>query len=91
MNTFHSKLSSKVMASIVAILWLLVLYSVLFLTRVDPQQQMAQKIFYYHVPSAWTAGLSYLLVAIFGIIYLFKNRFLEFDLFMTVTVLNDYC
>ena len=73
MNTFHSKLSSKVMASIVAILWLLVLYSVLFLTRVDPQQQMAQKIFYYHVPSAWTAGLSYLLVAIFGIIYLFKK------------------
>ena len=73
MNSFHSTLKIKIFVSIIIILCLLVFYLVLFATRIDPQQQMAQKIFYYHVPSAWTAGLSYLFVAMFGLIYLLKK------------------
>ena len=59
MESFHSRQSSKVMAGILAVFWIVVLYLVLNVTRIDPDQQMAQKIFYYHVPSAWVAGLGY--------------------------------
>ena len=58
MGSFHSRQSSKVAAGILALLWVVLLYPVLIVTRIDPDQQMAQKIFYYHVPSAWVAGLS---------------------------------
>ena len=35
---------------------------------------MAQKIFYYHVPSAWVAGLAYLIVMFAGVLYLIKKE-----------------
>ena len=54
MEPFHSKTGNKLIAIAIAVLWLVVLYLVLAVTRIDPEQQMAQKIFYYHVPSAWT-------------------------------------
>ena len=57
MRSFHSRHSSKVAAGILALLWVVLLYPVLIVTRIDPDQQMAQKIFYYHVPSAWVAEL----------------------------------
>ena len=68
MESFHSRQSSKVMAGILAVFWIVVLYLVLNVTRIDPDQQMAQKIFYYHVPSAWVAGLGYLVVMFAGVL-----------------------
>lgn len=73
MRSFHFKLSAKLIAIAIGVFWLIVLYLVLFVTRIDPQQQMAQKIFYYHVPSAWTAGIAYLVVAVSGVLYLVKK------------------
>lgn len=73
MESFHSRQSSKVMAGILAVFWVVVLYLVLNVTRIDPDQQMAQKIFYYHVPSAWVAGLGYLVVMFAGVLYLTKK------------------
>ncbi|HIB72214.1 MAG TPA: cytochrome C assembly protein [Candidatus Marinimicrobia bacterium] len=73
MESFHSKQSSKLMVGAIAVLWITVLYLVLSVTRIDPEQQMAQKIFYYHVPSAWTAGVAYLLVMIAAVLYLMKK------------------
>ncbi len=40
-----------------------------------PQQHWAQKIFYLHVPVAWTAFLSYFFVMVFGIMYLVKKDY----------------
>jgi hypothetical protein len=62
MGSFHSRYSSKVAAGILALLWVVLLYPILIVTRIDPLQQMAQKIFYYHVPSAW--GLVTLLLCL---------------------------
>ena len=73
MESFHSKQSTKLMVGAIAVLWITVLYLVLSVTRIDPEQQMAQKIFYYHVPSAWTAGVAYLLVMIAAVLYLMKK------------------
>ncbi len=70
MEPFHSKTGNKLIAIAIAVLWLVVLYLVLAVTRIDPEQQMAQKIFYYHVPSAWTAGIAFLVVAVSGGLYL---------------------
>ena len=73
MGVFHSRHSSKVAASILALLWIVLLYPILIVTRIDPDQQMAQKIFYYHVPSAWVAWLGYLVVMFAGVFYLMKK------------------
>ncbi len=70
MEPFHSKTGNKLIAIAIAVLWLGVLYLVLAVTRIDPEQEMAQKIFYYHVPSAWTAGIAFLVVAVSGGLYL---------------------
>ncbi len=40
-----------------------------------PVQQWSQKIFYYHVPSAWVGFLSYFIVMIAGIIFLAKRDY----------------
>ena len=74
MESFHSRQSSKVAAGILVLLWVVLLYPVLIVTRIDPDQQMAQKIFYYHVPSAWVAGLAYLIVMFAGVLYLIKKE-----------------
>ena len=74
MGSFHSRQSSKVAAGILALLWVVLPYPVLIVTRIDPDQQMAQKIFYYHVPSAWVAGLAYLIVMFAGVLYLIKKE-----------------
>ena len=74
MQSFHSKLSSKVLFSFIVLLFVIVLVLVLAVTRIDPDQQMAQKILYYHVPSAWTAFLAYFIVMMAGIQYLRTRR-----------------
>ena len=73
MRSFHSRHSSKVAAGILALFWVVLLYPILIVTRIDPDQQMAQKIFYYHVPSAWVAVLGSLVVMFCGVFYLMKK------------------
>lgn len=47
--------------------------AILFYTPMIPQQHWAQKIFYIHVPVAWTGFLSYFIVMVAGILYLAKK------------------
>ena len=73
---FHQNNYNKLYGLFIIFLWLLLSYFVLFVTRIDPNQEMAQKIFYFHVPSAWIAGVSYLVVMISGVNYLrTKNNY----------------
>ena len=39
-----------------------------------PDQHWAQKIFYFHVPSAWIAFLSYFIVMVTAILFLYTNH-----------------
>ena len=43
-----------------------------------PDQEWAQKIFYLHVPIAWSGFLAYLIVLVSGICYLYTNN-LKYD------------
>ncbi len=45
-----------------------------FYSPMIADQHWAQKIFYLHVPSAWTAFLSYFIVMAAGILFLLKNQ-----------------
>jgi heme exporter protein C len=49
-----------------------------FLTPMVPDQEWAQKIFYLHVPLAWSGFLSYFFVMLSGLGYLF-SRNLQYD------------
>ena len=54
------------------------LISIIFLTPMVPDQEWAQKIFYLHVPLAWSGFLSYFFVMLSGIAYLI-SRNLKYD------------
>ena len=54
------------------------LISIIFLTPMVPDQEWAQKIFYLHVPIAWSGFLSYFFVMLSGIAYLI-SRNLKYD------------
>lgn len=58
----------------VLILMALNLGNILLNTPMVPDQHWAQKIFYYHVPVAWTGFLAYFVVMIAGILYFLKNN-----------------
>ncbi|MDP6788978.1 MAG: cytochrome c biogenesis protein CcsA [Candidatus Marinimicrobia bacterium] len=49
------------------------LVSIIYRTPMVPEQEWAQKIFYLHVPSAWTGFLSYFIVMVAGIMFLSKK------------------
>ncbi len=51
-------------------MWVIVVY-----TPMVPDQHWAQKIFYVHVPVAWTAFLSYFVVMVAGILFLVKKNY----------------
>lgn len=73
MKKFHSETSAKIIATIIVVMFIVGLLFVLAFTptiRAQAGDEMAQKIFYYHVPSAWIAFLAYFLVMIAGIQYL---------------------
>jgi heme exporter protein C len=70
MNTFHSIRRNQVFLVMTLIIAAINLWLIYKVAPVVPDQEMAQKIFYYHVPLAWNAFLSYLIVAIAGIAYL---------------------
>ena len=52
--------------------------SIVFLTPMVPDQEWAQKIFYLHVPLAWSGFLSYFFVMLSGLLYLY-SRNLKYD------------
>ena len=51
---------------------------IIFFTPMVPDQEWAQKIFYLHVPLAWSGFLSYFFVMFSGILYLYSKN-LKYD------------
>jgi len=73
MKTFHTKLINKLIALTICLMFIAGLFFVFYFSPTINAQAgdvMAQKIFYYHVPSAWTAFMAYFFVMIAGISYL---------------------
>ena len=63
---------------LVMIMMICNLISIIFLTPMVPDQEWAQKIFYLHVPIAWSGFLSYFFVMLSGVAYLI-SRNLKYD------------
>jgi len=57
---------------LVAMVWNI--YNIFTNTPMVPDQHWAQKIFYIHVPVAWTGFLSYFIVMVAGILYLINKE-----------------
>ena len=51
---------------------------IIFFTPMVPDQEWAQKIFYLHVPIAWSGFLAYFIVMVNGFLYLFSKN-LKYD------------
>ena len=62
------------MLIITIILMVLNLNTIFVITPMVPEQHWAQKIFYLHVPIAWTGFLSYFIVMVAGILFLIKKE-----------------
>jgi heme exporter protein C len=56
------------------------LIAIIFFTPMVPEQEWAQKIFYLHVPAAWSGFLAYFFVMISSVLYLIKKD-LKYDRF----------
>ncbi|GCE18074.1 cytochrome c biogenesis protein [Dictyobacter kobayashii] len=65
-------LASLILGGLTALTLVLALWMIFFYTPVDALQGETQRIFYFHVPTAWVGMLSFIIVAVTGIIYLFK-------------------
>ena len=63
---------------LVMIIMICNLISIIFLTPMVPDQEWAQKIFYLHVPIAWSGFLSYFFVMLSGVAYLISKN-LKYD------------
>ena len=48
-------------------------YFALIFASVEKEQKLAQKIFYFHVPSAWVSFLGFFIVFVASILYLWKR------------------
>lgn len=73
MKRFIDNRLNQVWLGGIILLYILDLYIITTHTPMIPTQHWAQKIFYLHVPIAWTAFLSYFCVMVFGILYLVKR------------------
>ncbi|NQU68096.1 MAG: cytochrome c biogenesis protein CcsA [Candidatus Marinimicrobia bacterium] len=72
--TYFSKKGNVLLAIITLVLVLIGLWAIIFVAPMIPQQEWAQRIFYYHVPLAWNAFLGYMGVLVFSIIYLVTRK-----------------
>ena len=70
MKTFHSLGKNRIFIVLTLAVAICNLWLVFWVTPMIPQQELAQKIFYYHVPLAWNAFLAFVFVAATGIVYL---------------------
>ena len=71
---FFSKPIPKISMILILILFSTNCILVSFYSPMIPEQHWAQKIFYFHVPSAWTAFISYFIVMIAGVMFLMNNQ-----------------
>ncbi|MEE9118935.1 MAG: cytochrome c biogenesis protein CcsA [Calditrichia bacterium] len=74
MKFFNHKLNLSMLFFIIVLI-IIDIYIVVQRTPMISDQHWAQKIFYFHVPIAWTAFLSYFIVMIAGIIFLSKRDY----------------
>jgi heme exporter protein C len=74
MKFFNHKLNLSWLYFILVLL-IIDIYMVVQRTPMVPDQHWAQKIFYFHVPIAWTAFLSFFIVMVAGIIFLSKRDY----------------
>ncbi|MEN8172098.1 MAG: cytochrome c biogenesis protein CcsA [Chloroflexota bacterium] len=63
----------SVLDSITGILFVIATYMVFFYAPVEAVMGKVQKVFYFHVAAAWVGMLGFMVAAIVGGIYLFKN------------------
>lgn len=70
---------AMVLLMIALLLWVFAAIYVFFIVPSDYQQGIMQRIFYYHVPTAWVSFLGFLMSFIYAIAYL-KKRNLEYDI-----------
>ena len=64
---------SQVLAFVTLPLMALTLYMTLIYAPTDATQGDVQRIFYYHVPTAWNGFLAFFLVFVASVVYLFKS------------------
>lgn len=60
----------KILDIVTAVLFLIALGLVFFFAPVEAVMGLVQKVFYFHVASAWVGMLSFLVAAVTGIVYL---------------------
>lgn len=73
MNRFHSIRKNQIFLAVTIMVAAINLYLIYAVAPLVKDQEMAQKIFYYHVPLAWNAFLGYSLATITGVLYLVKR------------------
>jgi len=74
MQSFHSIVRHQILLAVTLVTAIVNLWLIYKVAPVVPEQEMAQKIFYYHVPLAWNTFLAYLLTALAGAAYLVTRR-----------------
>ncbi len=79
------KKSQKILFFVVFILMGIALYMVFLYAPKEKTMGDLQRIFYFHVPSAWTGFLAFLMTFVFSILYL-KKRDIKYDTLANVSV-----
>lgn len=72
---FFSRRSNQLWLGVIILLLIVDLVNIVTGTPMVSEQHWAQKIFYIHVPVAWTAFLSYFIVMIAGIAFLSSKNY----------------
>jgi heme exporter protein C len=72
---FFAAKQNRIWFGAVLLLLAIDLYVIVRYTPMIPDQHWAQKIFYVHVPVAWTAFLSYFIVMVAGILFLSRKDY----------------
>ncbi len=63
-----------ILLSVVSLLMIVCLWAIFIYTPPDRTLGLSQKIFYFHVPSAWVSFLAFFIVFITSILYLWEKR-----------------
>ncbi len=74
MKPFFNNKTNRSGLVLIAAMMLFNVWNVIMNTPMVPEQHWAQKIFYIHVPVAWTGFLSYFIVMVAGILYLINKE-----------------
>lgn len=74
MEPFLKSKANRVWALSILLLMVINLANIIWNTPMVKDQHWAQKIFYYHVPIAWTGFLSYFVVMVAGILFFMTKK-----------------